>query len=69
MDTFLIIRRVRRDCQARRRKVRFIHYLETLYPLNRIVGKVSFTLGSPNSLTAKQLLENLGISVQIDPHS
>jgi uncharacterized protein YcbX len=35
MDTFLIIRRVGRDCQARRRKVRFIHHLETLYPTDQ----------------------------------
>ena len=43
------------------RQVWLVHYANRT--LNRIVGKVPFTLGCPNPLTAERLLQDLGIPV------
>jgi hypothetical protein len=41
-------------------QVWLVHYANRT--LNRIVGKVPFTLGGRNPLTAERLLQDLGIS-------
>jgi len=43
------------------RQVWLVHYANRT--LNRIIGRVPFTLGCSNSLTAERLLQDLGVSV------
>lgn len=46
-------------------QVWLVHYANRT--LNRIIGKIAFDLGRPNSLTAERLLGSLGIIDQVPP--
>lgn len=46
-------------------RIWLVHYANRT--LNRIIGKIAFDLGSPNSLTTERLLERLGIIDQVSP--